>query len=118
MALLYSREMLIEPNALLLALQSIFPDFGGEELFEDIRAGEASLHTIMIAFASWFDAKAAKPSQLSGLAALIGHCVSIPNHLENAVATCLLEHLHQIDKQGILGKFLSLDVVTYLRRRN
>ncbi|MGH6862106.1 MAG: hypothetical protein ACRECY_17795 [Phyllobacterium sp.] len=118
MAVHYSREVLTEPIALLSALQNLFPDFVDEELVQDIHSGDAGLHTVIRAFASSFDASTARPSQLAGLARLIGHCVAFPDRLENAVGTCFLEHLHQIDGQGVLWKFLSPDVVAYMRRRN
>ncbi|NKC50312.1 hypothetical protein HED63_03810 [Ochrobactrum cytisi] len=99
MALQSSRELLFEPMNLLLELQRLFPDFIDETLVEDIRSGDASLHTVMIMFASSFDAKTANPSQLAGLATLIDRCITVPDRPENAIGTCFLEHLPRlIDK--------------------
>lgn len=118
MALQSSRQLLFEPMNLLLELQRLFPDFVDETLVEDIRSGDASLHTVMMTFASSFDAKMANPSQLAGLATLIDLCIAVPDRLENAIGTCFLEHLHQIDRQKTLLKFLSPGVLTYLRFHN
>jgi hypothetical protein len=117
MATRYRREDLVRPDGLLTALRDLFPDFGDEDLAQDVRAGGASLHTVMMEFSSTFQAASAQPSQLAGLAALIGQCVSIPDELESAVGTCLLEHLRQIDKSRALWTRLSPEVRTHISRQ-
>jgi hypothetical protein len=115
MAVRFTRDELASPASLLAALQALFPDFGDEELAADIQSGEANLHTIMMEFASFFRAAAAKPAQLSGLASLMGQCVAATDELENAVGTCFLEHVRQTDRPGIFWKCLSPDVKTYIQ---
>lgn len=115
MTVKYSRDDLVTPDGLLAALQNLFPDFGDEGLFADIRSGDASLHGVMLEFSSSFNANAADPSQLAGLATLLNQCVGVPDSLENAVGTCFLEHLHQIDKHRVLWKRLPPDVKAHLR---
>lgn len=117
MAKQYPREELATPVGLLTALQDLFPDFSDDELAKDIRSGEASLHTVMREFSSAFRAASTKPPQLAGLASLVGQCVSASDELENAVDTCLLEHLRQIDKGGVLWAYLSPEVRAHVRAR-
>jgi hypothetical protein len=69
----------------------------------------------MIEFSTQFGAAAAQPAQLLGLAELVSQSVAITDNLENAVGTCFLEHLRQIDRQGHLWKCLSPEVRAYLR---
>lgn len=115
MAVRYQREDLTSPAGLLSALQDLFPDFGDEELLEEVRSGDANLHTVMSDFSSSFNASSAEQSQLAGLASLISQCVAIPDRLENAVGTCFLEHLRQIDGGAFLWKCLSPEVKAYVR---
>jgi hypothetical protein len=58
----------------------------------------------MFEFSGQFDAAAAQRAQLSGLASLVNQAVATTDGLENAVGTCFLEHLRQIDRQGRLWK--------------
>ena len=115
MAEKYLREVLTSPHGLLSALRDRFPSFGDEELWVDVLGGDADLHTVMREFSSYFEAPAAEPSQLAGLASLISQCVAVPDELENAVGTCFLEHLRQTDRCGTLWKCLSPDVKAYVR---
>lgn len=110
----YRREDLERPDGLLTALRSLFPNFGDQELLREVRSGEANLHAVMQEFSSSFRAASTEPSQLAGLACLIGQCVSARDDLENAVGTCFLEHLRQIDKGGLLWKRLSPEVRAYV----
>ena len=110
----YRREDLARPDALMTALRSLFPDFGDDELSQEVRSGDANLHTVMREFSSSFSAASAEPSQLTGLASLIGECIAASDDLENAVGTCFLEHLRQIDKGGLLWKRLSPEVKAYV----
>ena len=115
MAVRYTRGDLATPDGLLTALQRLFPDFGDEELVAASKAGEATLHTIMIEFSCAFDASASTQSQLTGLASLMSQCVTATDKLENAVGTCFLEHLRQIDRRRIFWKCLSPDVRSYVQ---
>src|SRR3954464_8693661 len=99
----YLREDLLNPEGLLSALRGLFPQFGDGELLNEVETGEANLHTIMHEFSS-FDFTAGTERQLTGLAALLRECVAERDLLENAVGTCFLEHLGQIDKGKSLWK--------------
>ena len=111
----HRREELVRPDGLLTALRDVFPDFGDEELAQDVRVGDANLHTIMTEFSSTFRPTSAEPSQLAALASLIGASVTVSDELENAFGTCFLEHLRQIDKGGALWTHFSPDVKAYVR---
>ena len=116
MAARYHRSELLSAKGLLAALGSIFPEFGDEELIREIEAGEASLHAIMREFAYSFRAATSTRAQLIDLASLVGQATAETDTLENAVGTCFLEHLHQIDRQGMLWEYLSPEVKAYVRR--
>jgi hypothetical protein len=111
-AVRYQRDALTTPRGLLSALQDLFPDFGDEELSQDIETGEASLHAVIAEFRGFFSSAASTDRQLTSLSTLIAECVRTPDLLENAVGTCLLEALERNDR---LWKFLSPEVKAYAR---
>lgn len=115
MAVRYSRGDMASPGGLLAALQTVFPDFGDNELVADIHSSEANLHTVMREFSSSFKAAEATPQQLTGLSSLLSEVVTATDELENAVGTCFLEHLRQIDPRGILWACLAAEVRNYVR---
>jgi hypothetical protein len=115
MAVRHTRDDLATPDGLLTALQRLFPAFGDDELVAVVQSGEANLHTVVIEFSSSFDASASTQSQLTGLASLMSLCVAAKDELENAVGTCFLEHLRQLDRRRILWKYLSPDVRSYVQ---
>ena len=45
--------------------------------------------------------------QIENVGNLVNDCVAIDDDLENAVSTCFLEHLHQIDSLKALWPYLS-----------
>lgn len=116
MAVKFDRAVLQAPEGLLATLQSLFPDFGDDELRDAVRSDDASLHMVMAEFASSFRPNALSSQQLDSLASLISCSVSVSDNLENAVGTCFLEHLHQVDREAIFMKQLPNDVRAYLRR--
>ncbi len=63
----------------------------------------------MRCFAEYFGAEggAASERQLQALGGLINEAVAVDDELENAVSTCMLEHLRQIKAYKILSPYLS-----------
>jgi hypothetical protein len=94
------------PADLLDALVSIFPRFGAE--WEDGEAPE-TFHGVKLRFSTFFDASdpSATPVALGRLGGLINRAVAGGGPLENAVSTCLLEHLHRIGAWQALRPYLS-----------
>ena len=94
-------------------LTAIFPDFAHDHTPEDMeeseRAGSPSLHSVMLPFTQYFGAaqSSASEGQLRALAELVNGAVSVDDDLENAVATCFLEHLRQVRAYKALAPFLS-----------
>jgi len=101
------------PRELWASLVEICPAFAAdlpvEELEEREREGTATFHFVMQPFATYFgaDQAALHEKQLRQLADLINRAVENADDLENAVATCFLEHLNQIRGYKALGPFLS-----------
>ncbi len=96
-----------EPIELLMRLQTFFPGFGDDELMREVGEGERGFHGIMLEFSGQFRADRATEAQLDGLVELIEQAVTIDDEIENAIATCFLEHLHQIDRSNTLYRRLS-----------
>lgn len=109
------RNALMTPTGLLAALQGIFPDFGDGELAERILAEDATVHTVMFEFAGSFRAGSQSSSQLNRLASLLTLCITETDALENAVGTCFLEHLRQIDRERVFAKQMPNDLKAYIR---
>ena len=100
------------PEQLRDALVAIFPGF--KEYWEDddnphLESGAFTHHGLMIEFTSFFGKELATFSerQLKAFADVVNSAVGQPGALENAVATCFLEHLHQIHANKALNPFLS-----------
>jgi hypothetical protein len=99
-----------EPMQLLASLSDIFPQFGQEDLAEDVaEAGKIGLHCAMRNFTDYFSENHREFSehQLASLGRLLNEAVTVDDNLENAVSTCMLEHLHQINGYEILSPYLS-----------
>jgi hypothetical protein len=94
------------PVRLLDALVAIFPDFRAEW---EPGGVPATFHEVMLRFTPFFGSRAtaASPRELSQLGQLINTSVTGEGPLSNAVATCLLEHLHQIGAWRALKPHLS-----------
>jgi hypothetical protein len=94
------------PDQLLEALATLFPGFRDEW-----ESGEVahSFHGVMLRFTPYFGkaASLARADDLAGLAALIDRAVAVEGPLENAVATCFLEHLGQVGAWRLLRPHLS-----------
>jgi len=93
-------------------LTRLFPDFARDHTAQDLeaseRAGGARLHSVMIPFSQYFGAvrDSFSETQLKNLGQLLNEAVEVDDDLENAVSTCFLEHLQQIDSYKLLAPFL------------
>jgi hypothetical protein len=94
------------PSGLLEDLAAIFPEFQDEWEPHEV---PGTFHEVMLSFTSFFGTRASTSSQreLARLGELVNRCVATGGPLENAVATCFLEHLHQIRAWPILKPYLS-----------
>jgi hypothetical protein len=68
-----------------------------------------TFHRVMREFTYSFGkaADSLSSTQLQQIGNLINEAVGYDDSLENAVATCFLEHLHQIDARKVLWPYLS-----------
>jgi hypothetical protein len=115
MAVKYEREALTTPGGLTAVLQDLFPHFADQEFLEELQTGETNLHTVMREFCSSFDAARSSEAQLIGLAKLMKESISEDDNLANAVGTCFLEHLRQVDRKNMFWKYLPADVRSHIR---
>ena len=91
---------------------SIFPEFKGEwentnpYINED---GSHSIHSVYMVLLPYVSTKKASFSerQLKQLASLINDAVTAGGDSENAISTCFLEHVHQVNFDSILKPLLS-----------
>jgi hypothetical protein len=101
------------PKELWEMLLAVFPGFIQDCSAEDFReaenSGEATLHMVMREFCSHFSCRQEQFSvkQLRALGDIVNDAVTINDDLENAMATCFLEHLHQIRGYKSLAPYLS-----------
>jgi len=97
------------PLRLLDRLKQICPDFGDCDLIELVKKSKYGLHCVMQDFTVYLGEHVSSLShqQLTALGEVIDDAVSVEDDLENAVSTCLLEHLDQIDCLTKLAPFLS-----------
>jgi hypothetical protein len=107
-------------HELLSQLQAIFPEFG-EEVLEDFELRKEAgiledpekpvgLHAVMMHFSchGWpADDPELANRQLKALGELLSEAVAVDDLFENAVSTCLLEHLGQIERYWMLAPYLS-----------
>ncbi len=100
-----------EPMELLASLTSIFPQFGNQDIVEDVAGSPVGigLHCVMHHFTCYFgaDLQEFSESQLASLGRLLDEAVMVDDQLENAVSTCLLEHLRQISAYTAISPYLS-----------
>jgi hypothetical protein len=99
------------PEAMQLfeVLVRIFPAFEQTAVIEDIQESENGLHCVMSLFTVYLGANRGSFSDgaFRNLGNLINEAVSLDDVLENAVSTCLLEHLGQIRAYKLLSPYLS-----------
>jgi hypothetical protein len=100
------KKEMMTPDELRNLLEQIFPNFSHE--WEDDEQSE-SLHHVMFVFTPFFGGQAghAQPKQLEQLAKFINRSVQNDDKLENAISTCFLEHLHQINAERLLKPYLT-----------
>lgn len=100
------------PKELLDQLILLFPEFkdewDDENAYIDVN-GEFSLHSIYMTFLPFLTANIGKihHGQIQQFAALINEAVDAGGDSENAVSTCILEHLGQVKLYSILKPLLS-----------
>jgi len=89
-------------------LGGIFPEFASACPAEDSEAN-ATFHAVLFDFAPYFSGNREQFSekQIKALAAFLNDAASVNDELENAVATCFLEHLGQLRSYKILAPHLS-----------
>ena len=94
------------PNELRKSLLETFPKFQ-DEWEED--ENSQSLHHVMGHFADFFGKHSHSMSdkQLIALGLFINKVVIHSDGIENAVSTCFLEHLHQLDPEHVMRPYLS-----------
>jgi len=93
---------------LLEQLFTMFPEYRAS--YEGpIHDGAPTFHSVLIDFSTRFGglANTSSDKQLKSFAQLVNAAVEAGGKLENAFATCLLEHLHQIDALRTFGPYLS-----------
>jgi hypothetical protein len=97
----------------LAVLVQIFPSFAKDVTDDDLveweRMSVQDPHAVMIPFTQYFGANLASFSdrQLLALGTFLNRAVEFDDALENAVATCFLEHLRQINGYKTLAPHLS-----------
>ncbi len=96
------------PAELLEELYDIFPEYRGSYT-GPTHDGDPSFHSVLVGFSTAFGrlASGASEGQLRAFAQLVNTAVEGGGDLENALGTCLLEHLHQIDALRELRPYLS-----------
>jgi hypothetical protein len=97
------------PQELIASLEAIFPEFGSEDILHDVETSDYGLHSVMRLFTEYFgtEGSTAAEGQLRALGGLIDESVAVDDQLENAVSTCMLEHLRQIKVYKTLSPYLS-----------
>jgi hypothetical protein len=85
------------PDELLERLFAIFPQYRAAYA-GPIHDDATTFHSVLLGFTPFFGASLGSFSerQLESFGALVSAAVKAGGALENAVGTCLLEHLHQI----------------------
>lgn len=101
-------DVVTRPEHVLAHLESLFPGFvawRGDGWCD----GRPTHHQIMMEFLPYFSAHHATFSaeQIKAFGDWVNDAVSVDGVLENAVATCFLEHMHQVRVNRVLWPHLS-----------
>lgn len=98
-----------DPEETLAFLVALVPSFGAEWEAGEPASGNPNLHAIVGALAAFLGANHATLStgQLRILGRWVNASVDAGGTRESAVSTCLLEHLHQLKLDRLLGPHLS-----------
>jgi hypothetical protein len=96
-----------DADQLLDQLRRMFPAF--ESHSRDGDEDVPSLHSVMAAFLIWFGINARRQEEvaLKQFASFLDQAVAVDDVLENAMTTCFLEHLRQVNSYKILAPHLS-----------
>jgi hypothetical protein len=102
-------EPRISPQSTLEFLVTLDPTFQSEWDSEEPDPGEFTHHQVIQSFAVHLGRshRSYTEKQLRGLGAWLSEAVDRGGEIENAVSTCLLEHLRQLKLNRVLGPFLS-----------
>ncbi len=86
---------------------AIFPEYRAEH--RPIHDDAPTYHSVHMAFTPFFGGRSASFSerQLRSFGELVSTAVAAGGSLENAISTCLLEHLHQIRALRVLRPYLT-----------
>jgi len=99
------------PESLRDCLAEVVPTFLRDWTDDDPRDDDdpVTFHRVMREFTYFFGKAASSLSavHLPRLGALVNASVEVADDLENAVATCFLEHLHQVHALKALWPYLS-----------
>ena len=95
------------PEGLLEQLYVIFPEYRANR--HPLREDAPTFHSVLIELGSFFGSPACSMSQpqLRSFGDLVNAAMEAGGSLENAFATCLLEHAEQIGVWKVLRPFLS-----------
>jgi len=102
-------------------LVEIFPSFARDVTDDDLaeweRMSVQDPHAVMIPFTQYFGTNQATFSdrQMSALGTFLNRAVEFDDALENAVATCFLEHLRQINGYAALSPHLAAEAKSRTR---
>jgi hypothetical protein len=98
-------------------LPSFARDVTDDDLAEWERMSVQDPHAVMIPFTQYFGTNQATFSdrQLSALGTFLNRAVEFDDALENAVATCFLEHLRQINGYAALSPHLAAEAKSRTR---
>ena len=93
---------------MLAAIVAICPEFQAEWKADNpyIVGDKFSVHTVYMSFLPYLAAAGCSGKQLRKIAALVDHAVRAGGDSENAVATCFLEHVHQVGLTSALKPLL------------
>ena len=93
------------PQELQDALCQVFPDFKPQ--WDDNEP--LTYHALLLEFTPHFGKAASTYSerQLRAFGDIVNRSIASGGTLENAVSTCFLEHMHQINVRKVLGPYLS-----------
>lgn len=97
------------PQELLKQLVKIFPDYEFEWDAYGYGPTDFSYHSLLMDFTTYYGSKNSDfdERQVRACADLVNTAVDAGGNLENAFATCFLEHLGQVGAKKTLKKHLS-----------
>jgi hypothetical protein len=92
----------------LAAIVAIFPEFEAEWEADNpyIVDGRFSVHSVYMAFLPFLASAECTEKQMKMVASFINGAVLAGGNSENAVSTCLLEHVHQVGLTSVLKPHL------------